>query len=54
VHENDKEAAKLLLGGDFAAASKKTISAIQGMRNKTESAVRIVKTGTHDSEWEEF
>jgi methyl-accepting chemotaxis protein len=54
VHENDKEAAKLLLGGDFAAASKKTISAIQGMRDKTESAVRIVKTGTHDSEWEEF
>ena len=54
VHENDKGAAKLLLGGDFASASKKTITAIQAMRDKTESSVRVVRTGTHDTEWEEF
>ena len=54
VHEQDKESARLLLGGDFATASKKTISAIQTMRTKVEPAVRAVKTGTHDSEWEEF
>jgi methyl-accepting chemotaxis protein len=54
VHEKDSDAARLLLGGDFATASKKTIRAIQIMRDKTESAVRTAKTGTHDSEWEEF
>jgi methyl-accepting chemotaxis protein len=54
VHEKDTDAARKLLGGDFAAASKKTISAIQVMSVKTESTVRTVKTGTHDSEWEEF
>jgi len=54
VHEKDSDTARLLLGGDFATASKKTISAIQVMRDKTESSVRTVKTGTHDSEWEEF
>lgn len=54
VHEKDSDAARLLLGGDFATASKKTISAIQIMRDKTELAVRTAKTGTHNSEWEEF
>jgi methyl-accepting chemotaxis protein len=54
VHENDTDAARRLLGGDFASASKKTIGAIQAMRDKTESPIRTTKTGTHDSEWEEF
>jgi methyl-accepting chemotaxis protein len=54
VHEHQSDKARLLLGGDFALASKKTINAIQAMRDKTESAVKVVKTGTNNNEWEEF
>ncbi|NOU25187.1 MAG: hypothetical protein HOO90_06595, partial [Methylotenera sp.] len=54
VHEKNQDAARLLLGGDFATASKKTISAIQAMQGKVESPARVVKTGTDNNEWEEF
>ena len=53
VHEDNQSAAKLLLGGDFARASKNTISAINAMQGKLEASVKILKTGTGD-EWEEF
>lgn len=54
VHEHQSDKARLMLGGYFASASKKTINAIQAMRDKTESPARVVKTGTDNNEWEEF
>ena len=36
VHNNKTDDARKLLGGDFAATSRKTISAIHAMRDKTE------------------
>jgi methyl-accepting chemotaxis protein len=54
VYEQKPDEAKRKLGGDFAASSKKTISAIHAMRDKTEPVAKTAKTGTHDSEWEEF
>lgn len=41
VHDHKVDEARLLLGGDFAGASKKTISAIHAMQAKTESSARV-------------
>lgn len=40
VHEHKTDEAKLLLGGEFASASKKTINAINAMQAKTESSAK--------------
>jgi methyl-accepting chemotaxis protein len=40
VHAHKTDEAKLLLGGEFAGASKKTINAIHAMQEKTESIGR--------------
>jgi methyl-accepting chemotaxis protein len=56
VQKGDTAKAKKSLGGDFARYSKSTISAIREMQAKIETPkVRVAaKTGTDDSDWEEF
>ena len=59
VQANKENEAKNLLGGEFSAASKRTIKAIQEMqqhveKDATKTTTVSKRTGTNDSEWEEF
>ncbi|MEQ1601634.1 MAG: methyl-accepting chemotaxis protein, partial [Methylophilaceae bacterium] len=59
VHEQKTDQAKSMLGGDFSSNSRRTIAAIHAMQAKVEqqsspAKVSPVKTGTDNSDWEEF
>jgi PAS domain S-box-containing protein len=56
VKNGDVASAKKSLGGDFASFSKSTISAIRAMQAKVDApkTIAVAKTGTDDSDWEEF
>jgi methyl-accepting chemotaxis protein len=57
VQKGDVDSAKKSLGGDFSRYSKSTVNAIRAMQSKIDSpnsAVRTLKTGTDDGDWEAF
>jgi PAS domain S-box-containing protein len=59
VHNHKESEARYLLGGTFSKTSKRTIAAIQeigtSMNKRSSTQLKTArKTGTDDSEWEEF
>ena len=51
---NKTDEARAMLGGEFSQTSKSTVRAIEAMQQRIEGSKQTIRTGTDDTEWEEF